>query len=640
MIVKMKFLSITGPKDDIDRVVEEYLSKYEIQLENAVSELKSVQDIAPFVEANPYKDILPKAQAFADALPASAVRENISLSAEDCAGLIKKLDEELSAITQEKEALEEQIRHYEASLTDIAHFKDLHYDIESILHFRHVKFRFGKIAREYFEKFEQYVYADLHTVFHKCQSDKNYVWGVYFVPAAEADQVDAVYSSLHFERFHLKDEYEGTPEQAYSQLCDTLNNLESQLKALDQKISDILSESGGKILYARDRLTTISENFDIRKLAACTTNKRDVFYILCGWMTEEDAIAFTEEIASDEKVHCIVEDDPANIYGQPPTKLKNPKLFKPFEMFVRMYGLPAYDEFDPTIFLALTYSFIFGAMFGDVGQGLVLFIGGALLYKFKKMNLAAIISCAGVFSTFFGFMFGSIFGFEDIIDAVWLRPISNMTQLPFIGNLNTVFVIAIAFGMFLVMTTMIMNIINGLKSHDLESALFGTNGVAGLVFYGAVAAAVFLFMTGHKLPATIVLVVMFVLPLLVIAAKEPLTALIEKKPKLIEGGVGMFITQSFFELFEVLLSYFSNTLSFVRIGAFAVSHAAMMEVVLMLAGAENGAAPNWIVIVLGNLFVCGMEGLIVGIQVLRLEYYEFFSRFYKGTGREFKPYTK
>ena len=99
----------------------------------------------------------------------------------------------------------------------------------------------------------------------------------------------------------------------------------------------------------------------------------------------------------------------------------------------------------------------------------------------------------------------------------------------------------------------------------------------------------------------------------------------------------MFIVQGFFEMFEVILSYFSNTLSFVRIGAFAISHAAMMEVVLMLAGAESGS-PNWIVIVLGNLFVCGLEGLVVGIQVLRLEYYEIFSRFYKGNGREFVPF--
>lgn len=640
MIVKMKFISITGPKDDIDRVAEQYLSKYEIQLENAVSELKTVQNIAPFVEANPYKEVLQKALTFADALPASAKTGDVSMSVDDCVSLIHRLEDELSAVTREKSELEEKISKYNTSLTDIAHFKDLHYDIESILHFKHVKFRFGKIAQEYFDKFENYVYNDLHTVFHKCQSDNNYVWGVYFVPAAEADQIDAVYSSLHFERFHLKDEYEGTPEEAYSQLSDAVKRLEEQAAGLDKKISDLLSQSASEILFASKRLTTVSENFDIRKLAARTLNKKEIFYILCGWMAEEDAAAFTHEIEGDEKVHCIVEENHNNIYGQPPTKLKNPRLFKPFEMFVRMYGLPAYNEFDPTIFLAITYTFIFGAMFGDVGQGLCLFIGGALLYKFKKMDLAAIISCAGIFSTFFGFMFGSIFGFEDIIDAVWMRPISNMTKLPFIGNLNTVFIIAIAFGMFLIMGTMIINIINGIKAHDLESALFGTNGIAGLVFYLAVVVTVFLFMTGHKLPAAVVLVIMFVLPLLVIAAKEPLTALLEKKPKLIEGGVGMFLTQGFFELFEVLLSYFSNTLSFVRIGAFAVSHAAMMEVVLMLAGAENGASPNWIVIVLGNIFVCGMEGLIVGIQVLRLEYYEFFSRFYKGTGREFKPYTK
>ena len=102
-----------------------------------------------------------------------------------------------------------------------------------------------------------------------------------------------------------------------------------------------------------------------------------------------------------------------------------------------MYGLPAYGEMDPTWFVAITYSFIFGAMFGDVGQGLLLFIGGFLLYKFKKIDLAGIISCAGVFSTFFGFMFGSIFGFEDVIPALWLRPMEAMTTVPFIGKLNT-----------------------------------------------------------------------------------------------------------------------------------------------------------------------------------------------------------
>ena len=124
----------------------------------------------------------------------------------------------------------------------------------------------------------------------------------------------------------------------------------------------------------------------------------------------------------------------------------------------------------------------------------------------------------------------------------------------------------------------------------------------------------------------------------VFAFKEQLTDLCEKKKPAEKTGPVMIVVQALFELIEVLLSYFSNTISFVRIGAFAVSHAAMMQVVMMLAGAESGT-PNILVVILGNLFVCGMEGLIVGIQVLRLEYYEMFSRFYKGDGREFEPYN-
>ena len=130
---------------------------------------------------------------------------------------------------------------------------------------------------------------------------------------------------------------------------------------------------------------------------------------------------------------------------------------------------------------------------------------------------------------------------------------------------------------------------------------------------------------------------MFGIPLIIIMLKEPLTRLVKKESPMIEGSKGMYFVQSFFELFEVMLSYLSNTLSFVRIGAFAVSHAAMMEVVLMLAGAEAGS-PNWLVVIGGNIFVTAMEGLIVGIQVLRLEYYEMFSRFYKGSGKPFRPF--
>ena len=289
--------------------------------------------------------------------------------------------------------------------------------------------------------------------------------------------------------------------------------------------------------------------------------------------------------------------------------------------------------------MALTYTFIFGAMFGDVGQGFCLFVIGGILYLTKKMNLAGIISVAGLFSMFFGFMFGSIFGFEDIVEPIWLRPAEAMTNLPFIGQLNTVFIVAVAFGMGLNILVMIFQIINSIKSGDKEELWFSHNGVAGLVFYGFLVVTIVLYMTGHKVPGNIMMALFLGIPILMFVFKEPLGNLVKHNHKKIEGGKGMFFVQGFFELFETLLSYFSNTLSYVRIGAFAVSHAAMMEVVLMLSGAETGS-PNWLGVIGGNIFVCLLEGLVVGIQVLRLEYYEMFSRFYKGSGREFKPFNE
>lgn len=640
MIEKMKFLSITGPKDDIDRVIDTYLSKYEIHLENALSELKTVKDLRPYIETNPYKDTLERARELKKLLPeepegASGKR----VSVEEAGRIIKELDAHMQKLTEKIQSLSAKRDSLKESLDRIVPFTGLNYDLSSILHFKYIRFRFGRISKEYYQKFESYVYDTINTVLYKCREDEDYVWVVYFVPKTLSNQVDAIYSSMHFERFFLPDEYQGTPSEAIQSLKDQIEALESEINKLKKQMVQAMDSQKAEFIGALNRLETFSTNFSVRKLAACTKQEVNTFYILCGWMSNRDAAAFQKEIADDEKTFCIVEDDHNNIMSSPPTKLHNPKLFKPFEMFLQMYGLPAYNEIDPTILIGITYSFFFGFMFGDVGQGLCLLLGGYLLYRFKKLSLAAIVSCCGFFSTIFGFLFGSIFGFEDIIDAAWLRPMEHMTNLPFIGKLNTVFIVAISLGMAVILLTMVLNIINSVRSHDPEKTWFDTNGAAGLVFYASLVLTIVLYMTKKPIPATVLLILMFGLPLLAIFFKEPLTNLVEKKAKIMPGDKGMFVVQGFFELFEVLLSYFSNTLSFVRVGAFAVSHAAMMEVVLMLSGAEAGN-PNWVVVVLGNLFVCGMEGLIVGIQVLRLEYYELFSRFYRGTGRAFKPYGK
>ncbi|WMJ85389.1 V-type ATP synthase subunit I [Anaerocolumna sp. MB42-C2] len=631
MIEKMKFLSITGPKSDFDRVVNIYLNKYEIHLENALSELKSVHDLKPFIEINPYKDVLLKAEDLVDKFDNKVPAVVNSLSPGAASDLIYSLSAELEELDKRKNELKEEREHLRDLQSKIIPFRHLDYEINKILNFKFTKFRFGRISHEYFNKFSRYVYDNLTTLFFECDSDAEYIWGVYFVPAAYSVKIDAIYSSLHFERIYLPAEYEGTPEEAYKLISDKLDTVLDKIKEISAQEKEKLINRSDDILLAYDTLSTFSKNFDVRKLAACTkSSDSDLFYfILCGWMTEDNTRSFLKEIENDPNVYCLSEDNHEDMITKPPTKLKNIRLFRPFEMFIKMYGLPAYNEIDPTSFVAITYSMLFGIMFGDVGQGLCLVIGGTLIYKFKKMNLAAIIATAGIFSTIMGFLYGSIFGFEDVIPHLWLSPMDNVM---------TVLMAAVGFGVILILISMILNIINGIKAKDTEKIFFDTNGFAGLVFYGAAITCVLLLYNGKHLPAAIILILFFAVPLLLIFFREPLSHIVEKKTKIFPDNKAMFFIESFFELFEILLSYVTNSISFLRVGAFALSHAAMMGVVMLLAGVES-ANPNIFILVLGNAFVAGMEGLIVGIQVLRLEYYEMFSRFYKGNGKVFKPYN-
>ena len=638
MIDKMQFISLTGPRDDFDRVIADYITKYDIQLENALSELKNVKHLKPFVETNPYKEAIAIGNEFLDSL--GIRKASGKIDAKEALETIESLKAIKEEYNQKRQEILSEKKKNEALLGIMENFKEFHYNLDKINSFKFISHKFGRMPVSFYRKFEKYVDNELDVIFTSCKIDKEFVWGVYMTPTAQFEKTRAIFSSLHFEEIELPEEFDAEPNEVIKSLTDKIKLNEKDLDNITSKLRTKLADNTDRLALSVNRLEELSEHFDLRKMAAITGDENDNFsgfYIMCGWLSTKDANRLKAECEKDDKIYCVFEDYEIGDYFVPPTKLKNPKIFKPFEMYIKMYGMPNYNEFDPTVFVALTYSFIFGAMFGDVGQGLVLFLGGILLYRFKKSNLAAIIGTAGIFSTIFGFMFGSIFGFENIIDALWLRPIEAMTDVPFIGKLNTVFVIAIGFGMVLVLITMIINIINGIREKNIERAFFDTNGIAGLVFYASVVICAVLLMTGRKFPAAVIMTIMFLVPLMLIFFKEPITRKLTKAQKNTSSSVVMFLVQGFFELFEVLLSYFSNTLSFVRIGAFAVSHAAMMEVVLMLAGAENGGTGNLLVIVLGNIFVCGLEGLIVGIQVLRLEYYELFSRFYKGNGREFIP---
>lgn len=636
MVEKMKLLHITGPKEDIDRVMDVYMSKYDIHFENAIASLSNLANVRPFVETNVYKDTYAKAKLLWEYLkdePISGMEKMKPKEAEQIVETTYTLTEE---ILKKQEALRLERRKVQELMEQIEPFRELDYEFKKILDFRFIAFRFGRISREFYQKLERYIHETDHVLFYECHSDENYVWGVYFVPKRYVTEVDAVCLSFHFERLYLPDAFEGTPDSAYLEAGRYLKENEEKDAALKKQLHDTLAKHRRKLAGAYYSLESYCENFDIRKLAVCTKPKYDrgnpqEFYILYGWMSERDARRFEKDIEDDIQIHTIEEDVEGNLTAAPPTRLKNPAIFKPFEMFVEMYGLPAYNEMDPTIFIALTYTLMFGIMFGDIGQGLCLVAGGFLLYRFKRMNLAAIISLAGIWSTFFGFMYGSIFGFEELMEPVWMRPMDNIMMT---------LMLAIGFGMVLILVAMVINIINAIRAKDLGRILFSQSGIAGIICYGFAVICIALFATGNPLPAAGILAAAVGIPLLAIMLKEPLSNLLEKKRHIFpEGSKVMFFVEALVELFDVVLSYATNSISFVRVGAFALSHAGMMGVVLTLAGYESGS-PNILVVILGNIAVTGLEGLVVGIQVLRLEYYEMFSRFYKGTGKPFVAFFK
>ena len=300
-----------------------------------------------------------------------------------------------------------------------------------------------------------------------------------------------------------------------------------------------------------------------------------------------------------------------------------------------MYGTPAYSDIDITPFVAITYTVLFGMMFGDLGQGAVLALAGFLMWKLKKMELGKILIPCGIASMCFGFLFGSVFGYEEMLDPVYHALGWRGKPMSVMDSINTVLLIAIAIGVGLMVAAMLLNIYACLKRKKFGEALFSQNGVVGLMMYLAGCNLASGFMGGPApLPNSVAGVILGVCAVLLMFKEIPI-GMIDKHPNWKPESIMDFVLQNLFELLEYILSYLSNTVSFLRVGAFVLVHAGMMMVVFSLAGESE----NLFVIILGNILVIALEGLLTGIQALRLEYYEMFSRFYEGGGKAFVPAT-
>ena len=341
-------------------------------------------------------------------------------------------------------------------------------------------------------------------------------------------------------------------------------------------------------------------------------------YLIAGWVPERrlDDVAAAARQAAQGKL--LIEDlPPAPLRQDVPTLLRSPAWLRPFEGLVSIFGLPGYRELNPTWIAAVAFLLMYGMMFGDLGHGLLLALAGLGLAR-RNRTAGLLVSSAGVSGALFGLLYGTAFG-SHLIDPLWLQPL---------GDIQALLIAAVVGGVVLLNLGFALNLISLLRVKDWRHLLLHKNGLLGIVLYWTLLGGGLAVVAG-RLPAGPWLACMALLALLLWLQEPIAQRLWGGKPQ----PLGESLITGFFELFEAVLGYLSNSLSFVRLGAFAVAHEGLARVVL-----QNSSGPaGWLVLVLGTVLIVAFEGLIVGIQTLRLEYFEFFSRFFKGTGRPFTP---
>jgi V/A-type H+/Na+-transporting ATPase subunit I len=452
---------------------------------------------------------------------------------------------------------------------------------------------------------------------------------------ANTDILERAARSAYLNPLSLPQSYQGTPEEI-------IKLLNREVETGKQKIAELKTVLMQQAETYKVQLLGLLWEIHASRLIADAIvrfGRLRHTYVIVGWVPSDELEDLMPRIKSASK-ESLIETFPTNRRGENqnvPVALQNSKFLRPFQMLVTTYARPRYGELDPTWLIALTFPLLFGAMFGDVGHGILLAGFGVLIssQKVKALSslasLGGLITICGLAATVFGFLYGSFFGFEDVIHALWLVP--SKEPLPILA-------VAVGAGVVLLTIGFLIGIFNYFVSRNWGRLFFGNNGIAGFVLYwsliGLVAAAL-----GRIPLSPVIFAVLAVAASLAIMFSEVLIHLVEGERPLIEGGLGTYAIQAPMEWFEAVISFLSNSLSYVRIGAFAIAHGVLSSVFFILAAlvSPSHGVGYWIVVAIGTVFIVLFEGLIVGIQTMRLEYYEFFSKFFTGGGMRFEPLT-
>ncbi len=638
-VEKMVMMNIIGDVSKVDSVLKDIALSEMVDLVSAMKEIEEnnflininhenlervidLNDIKTFNKDNSYRQLMQKAEEIKKAFNVDIQEISLDELSLDKDYISAKINEIYEQVTNHSEKIKqlqgklEEINKFERSFTIPESFS---ISIDELRSLNYFEYKFGLLSKEDRIRLKKNYENILAAILHVGTNKDGEVYLIIY-PNLIKEKMKRILRSVNFKEIVIPETYTGTITEIKDQLENEKQGLIKEIDHWERSLEQLKEKYRHEFLTILNQLT-IKERIEEFKSNLARSNK---FFYLSGWISENDKDQIKNMLNKYDKL-LITFNDEADV--KPPTKLKNNWLFKPFEVLLNMYGVPAHDELDPTPFLSISYMLLFGAMFGDLGQGFIILLAGLLLSKKNKL-FGGLLERLGFSSMIFGLLYGEVFGIEELIPALVIKPFEEI---------NTVLVAAIAVGVVLILIAYILGMVNSFKRRDIEEGLFGKEGLAGFIFYICLLALVGGNLIGRTIIPTGVGIALIILSVVGMVLKEPLTNLITGKRPLHGEDVAGYYVQSVFSLIEVVLSMLSGTISFIRVGAFTLTHVGLFiafKTIGEMIGTNTG---NVIVLIIGNIVVIGLEGLIVFIQGLRLQYYELFSRYYKGDGKEFKP---
>lgn len=328
---------------------------------------------------------------------------------------------------------------------------------------------------------------------------------------------------------------------------------------------------------------------------------------ITGWTMAENE-EFLQGAFRRSDIHGAIRFASPPEFSRIPVNMHQPWWAKPFLFIQEMLGTPDSTEIDSGKLLAIIVPLLFGYMFPDIGHGLMLVLLSAILYR--RWPVGRFLIPCGLSAMLFGLVFGEVFGLEGVLDPLWISPLEHPLE---------VLLAPLVFGAALILLGLVFYGTQQLWRGAAKKWLLSE--AALLVLYAAVLIGLFV---PQMLWVAVMAMPWFLLGQMLDASSERLAHL--------GRGIGLLLQN----IFELAL----NTLSFLRVGAFALAHAALSTAILRLTDGISSEVLHIMLLVLGHIFIVTLEGLVAFAQTTRLVLFEFFTHFLRAEGRMFLPMTK